>query len=114
MSFLFANADAATGGKSTTITMVFATAMFRKYGVRSHFRNCFLHKISNERTCIAKPMMVIMAMLIPRPKNSPSLSEGIFNSCVCAMKEGQLNGGGSFHDVIYFFTCFACFNNKLP
>lgn len=75
--FSWAQADAIVGGKSTNMTTLLASMMLRKYGDRSNCLNAGCIKTSNVNAWNAQPTVKRTAMLVPNPKNSPSLRRDI-------------------------------------
>ena len=75
--FSRAQADAIVGGKSTNMTTLLASMMLRKYGDRSNCLNAGCIKTSSVNAWNAQPTVNRTAMLVPNPKNSPSLRKDI-------------------------------------
>lgn len=73
--FFWAQADAIVGGKSTNTTTLLASMMLRKYGDRSNCLNAGCIKTNSVKAWNTQPTISRTTMLVPNPKNSPSLSE---------------------------------------
>lgn len=76
--FSCAQADAMVGGKSTNMTTLFASMMLRKYGERSNCLKAGCIKTRSVNAWNTQPTIRREIILVPKPKNSASLSDDIF------------------------------------
>ena len=67
------------GGKSTNMNTLLAIMMLRKYGDKSNCLNAGCIKTSRVNPWNIQPTISNTVMLVPKPKNSASLNEDIFN-----------------------------------